>query len=83
MIVVSDLEVVNGRLTGRLAGPINVGTQKVSGLKSRGISSLEAAFGDTLPDAAMLEMARKPVVIPTDKKLEQLALEHGWRILRT
>ncbi len=79
----SPLEVMNGTLTGRLAGPINVGAQKVSSLKALGITSLEAAFGDTLPDAAMLEMARKPVVIPTDKKLEQLALERGWRVLPT
>lgn len=78
----SPLEVVNGKLTGRLAGPINVGTQKVSSLKAAGISSLEAAFGDTLLDTAMLEMARVPIVIPTDAKLEKLALERGWRVLR-
>jgi phosphoserine phosphatase len=79
----SPLGVVNGKLIGRLAGPINVGIQKVSSLKARGITKLEAAFGDTLPDSAMLEMARNPVVIPTDAKLERLALERGWRILRT
>jgi phosphoserine phosphatase len=79
----SPLELANGTLTGRLAGPINVGNQKISSLKAAGISSLEAAFGDTLPDAAMLEMARNPVVIPTDAKLEKMALERGWRILRT
>jgi HAD superfamily phosphoserine phosphatase-like hydrolase len=79
----SPLEVVNSTLTGRLAGPINVGARKVSSLKAFGITSLEAAFGDTLPDAAMLEMARNPVVIPTDKKLAQLALERGWRVMPT
>lgn len=78
----SPLEVVNGKLTGRLSGPINVGTQKVSSLKAAGISSLEAAFGDTLPDTAMLEMARVPIVIPTDAKLEKLAFKRGWRVLR-
>jgi HAD superfamily phosphoserine phosphatase-like hydrolase len=77
------LEVVNGTLTGRLAGPINVGIQKVTRLNAHGITKLEAAFGDTLPDSAMLELAQKPVVIPSDEKLEQLALERGWRILRT
>jgi HAD superfamily phosphoserine phosphatase-like hydrolase len=79
----SPLEVVDGKLTGRLAGPINVGTQKVSSLKMHGITNLEAAFGDTLPDAAMLEMARNPIVIPTDAKLEKLALKRDWRVLRT
>jgi HAD superfamily phosphoserine phosphatase-like hydrolase len=77
----SPLEVVNGKLSGRLSGPINVGIQKVSSLKSRGITNLEAAFGDTLADSSMLEMARNPVVIPTDAKLEKLALERGWRVL--
>jgi phosphoserine phosphatase len=79
----SPLEIMAGKLTGRLAGPINVEIQKVSSLKMHGITHLEAAFGDTLPDTAMLEMARNPVVIPTDAKLEKLALERGWRILRT
>jgi HAD superfamily phosphoserine phosphatase-like hydrolase len=79
----SPLEVVNGKLTGRLAGEINVGIQKVSSLKAHGIMNLEAAFGDTLADSSMLEMAQKPVVIPTDANLEKLALERGWRILRT
>jgi HAD superfamily phosphoserine phosphatase-like hydrolase len=79
----SPLEIINGKLTGRLAGPINVGAQKVSSLKAHGITKLEAAFGDTLPDSVMLEMAQKPIVIPTDAKLEKLALERGWRILRT
>jgi phosphoserine phosphatase len=78
----SLLEVVNDKLTGRLAGPINVGTQKVSSLKTLGITNLEAAFGDTLPDSAMLEMARNPVVIPSDAKLEKVALDRGWRVLR-
>jgi phosphoserine phosphatase len=79
----SRLEIMADKLTGRLAGAINVGIQKVSSLKMHGITNLEAAFGDTLPDTAMLEMARNPVVIPTDAKLEKLALERGWRILRT
>jgi HAD superfamily phosphoserine phosphatase-like hydrolase len=79
----SPLEVVDGKLTGRLSGPINVGIQKVSSLKSHGISSLGAAFGDTLPDLAMLEMAQNPVVIPTDAKFEKLGIERGWQFLRT
>jgi phosphoserine phosphatase len=77
----TPLEVVNGKLTGRLSGPINVGNQKVSSLRSHGIMKLEAAFGDTLPDLAMLEMAQNPIVIPTDAKLEKLGIERGWRIL--
>jgi phosphoserine phosphatase len=79
----TPLEVVNGKLTGRLSGPINVGIQKVSSLRSHGIVNLEAAFGDTLADSSMLEMAQKPVVIPNDAKLEKLGIERGWRILRT
>jgi phosphoserine phosphatase len=50
-------------------------------LKAHGITNLEAAFGDTLADSSMLEMARNPVVIPTDKKLEKLAVARGWRVL--
>jgi HAD superfamily phosphoserine phosphatase-like hydrolase len=77
----SPLEVVLGTLTGCLAGPINVGAQKVSSLNSDGITKLEAAFGDTLADAPMLELARVPVVIPSDAKLQKLALERGWHVL--
>jgi phosphoserine phosphatase len=35
-----------------------------------------------MPDLPMLEMARNPVVIPTDPKLERLALKRGWQIIR-
>ena len=79
----SPLEIVDGKLTGRLSGPVNVGPQKVSSLNALGITALEAAYGDTLPDQFMLEMARNPVVISTDSKLEKLALERGWRVLKS
>ena len=79
----SPLELQGGTLTGRLAGPVNVGSVKATRLRvALAGGTLEAAYGDTLPDADMLELARTPVVIPTDAKLATLAAQRGWRILR-
>jgi phosphoserine phosphatase len=79
----SPLEVQAGTLTGRLAGSVNVGSSKAIRLRNAlGGHLLEAAYGDTLPDQEMLEMAHHGVVIPSDAKLEALAASKGWRILR-
>jgi phosphoserine phosphatase len=79
----TKLDVVTGSLTGKILGEVNVGKTKAINLRAAiRDEELEAAFGDTMPDLPMLEMARNPVVIPTEAKLERLALKRGWRIIR-
>lgn len=82
-VIGTKLEMVTGKLTGKIVGQVNVGKVKAASLQDAIRSEpLEAAFGDTMPDLPMLEMARNPVVIPTDRKLERLALKRGWQIIR-
>ncbi len=79
----TPLEVVNGALTGRLAGPINTGAVKCSSLQAQiGAVRLHRAYGDTLPDVPMLESASEAVVVTgNDAQLERLARQRGWRTL--
>jgi HAD superfamily phosphoserine phosphatase-like hydrolase len=82
-VIGTKLEMVTGKLTGKISGEVNVGKVKAASLLAAIRSEpLEAAFGDTMPDLPMLEMARNPVVIPSDPKLERLALKRGWQIIR-
>jgi HAD superfamily phosphoserine phosphatase-like hydrolase len=82
-VIGTKLEMTTGKLTGKISGQVNVGKVKAMSLQAALLSEpLEAAFGDTMPDLPMLEMARNPVVIPTDSKLERLALKRGWQIIR-
>jgi HAD superfamily phosphoserine phosphatase-like hydrolase len=80
----TPLEVVNDHLlTGRLAGPVNVGIIKCSSLQTRiGQRRLTRAYGDTMPDEPMLTSALEAVVVTgNDPRLERLAQQHGWRTL--
>ena len=79
----TPLELVNDRLTGRLAGPVNVGKIKCSSLQAQlGKVALHCAYGDTLSNAPMLASAREAVVVTgNDLPLERLARQHGWRTL--
>jgi HAD superfamily phosphoserine phosphatase-like hydrolase len=80
----TPLRVVNGLLTGKLDGPVNVEQIKRSSLLSilEG-AALNRAYGDTLADVPMLEAAQEAVVVAgNDARLERLAITRGWRVLR-
>lgn len=78
----TSLELAGGRLTGRLAQPVNVGMYKTKRLnRLLGSERLHAAYGDTGPDRHMLELADEPVAVYPDAALRQVAQARGWRIL--
>ncbi len=78
----TQLEVAAGKLTGRLATPVNVGLHKAQTLRAHlAGATLERAYGDTMPDAPMLEEARVAVVVNPDAKLGRLAQTNHWRVL--
>jgi HAD superfamily phosphoserine phosphatase-like hydrolase len=80
----TPLEVVNGKLTGRLAEAMNTGESKVHKLRDfLGGMPLIAAYGDTLPDVSMLEMSQSPVAVYPDEGLRAAAHTRGWRILES
>jgi HAD superfamily phosphoserine phosphatase-like hydrolase len=80
----TPLGIQAGELTGQLSGEVNVGTHKRSRLlNALNGEPLTRAYGDTLPDLPMLEAAREAVIVGgNDAKLEKIALERGWRVLR-
>ncbi len=78
----SEVEVRDGVLTGRLAGPLNVGAEKAARLAAYTTEGqLYAAYGDSERDVAMLEMSRQPTAVHPDDVLREVAKERGWRIL--
>jgi HAD superfamily phosphoserine phosphatase-like hydrolase len=81
-VLATALEVVDGRLTGRVDGLPNAGPQKAANL----ITYLDgqpllAAYGDTLADVPMLERSQTPVAVYPDTDLRPIAESRGWRII--
>jgi HAD superfamily phosphoserine phosphatase-like hydrolase len=76
------VEVVEGRLTGRLVGRINVGEVKAERVAAwLGASRLTAAYGDTVSDLPLLRLADAPVAVHPDAGLRSTAQRLGWHVL--
>lgn len=72
----------DGRFTGQTATPLNVGDRKVAQLQPYlHEGQLAAAYGDTVRDIPMLELALEPVAVHPDSQLREAAQSRGWRIL--
>jgi HAD superfamily hydrolase (TIGR01490 family) len=83
----SRLEVVEGRYTGRAAGPFNYREGKVDSLRelaARESIDLAAshAYSDSESDLPMLRAVGHPVVVNPDPDLARIAAREGWEILR-
>jgi len=78
----TPLEVEGGVFTGRLRGPVRSGVHKAERLREflRG-EVLFAAYGDSLSDLPMLELAEHPVVVYPEPRLRELAAQRNWRII--
>jgi HAD superfamily hydrolase (TIGR01490 family) len=77
-----------GRYTGRIAGEECSGPNKVVRVKA--IFAAEeinwnesVAFGDSFLDVPMLSLVGKAFVVDPDPRLEQIARQKGWQIIRT
>ena len=78
----TDVEVVGGRLTGRIAGRVNTGEEKARRIHERlGRERLSAAYGDTAADVPLLLLADAPVAVYPDEALRRTASELGWAVL--
>lgn len=77
-----EIAAASGRVTGRLAEPVNTGATKAARLRAALAGApLAVAYGDTLADLPMLELSAGPVVVGPDARLARLARARGWRIL--
>lgn len=83
----SRLEVVDGRYTGRAAGPFNYRDGKVVSMRElaarEGIDLADSyAYSDSESDLPMLRAVGHPVVVNPDPELARIALREGWEVLR-
>ena len=82
----SRSEIVEGRYTGRPAGPFNYREGKVLSMREladrEGID-LDASFAysDSESDLPMLRAVRHAVVVNPDPDLRRIALQEGWEVL--
>jgi len=70
---------VDGIVTGTLRDvPTDEG--KANSLRAAGIPHPDIVFGNSIHDAAMLEMARRPFPINPSSGLQGLSVERGWTV---
>ncbi|HEV3034960.1 MAG TPA: HAD-IB family hydrolase [Solirubrobacteraceae bacterium] len=82
----SRSEIVDGRYTGRPAGPFNYREGKVLSMRQvaeRDSIDLAAsyAYSDSESDLPMLRAVRHAVVVNPDATLRRIALEEGWEVI--
>ncbi|HEX8714612.1 MAG TPA: HAD-IB family hydrolase, partial [Solirubrobacteraceae bacterium] len=82
----SRSEVVDGRYTGRPAGPFNYREGKVISMRElaerEGIDlAASFAYSDSESDLPMLRAVGQPVVVNPDSELRRIALHEGWEVL--
>jgi HAD superfamily hydrolase (TIGR01490 family) len=83
----SRSEIVDGRYTGRPAGPFNYREGKVLSMREvaeRECIDLDAsyAYSDSESDVPMLRTVRHAVVVNPDPHLRRIAAEEGWEVVR-
>lgn len=84
--VATELEKVDGKLTGRISGRAVYSEEKFSALQRYadtvfGSWLLHAAYGDHGSDALLLERAKNPIAVCPDRKLKRIAKLKGWRMV--
>jgi HAD superfamily hydrolase (TIGR01490 family) len=86
--IASPLAVRNGRYTGGVVPPLNIGQGKVTRLKQlldgpgQEISLAKSYFyTDSIVDAPVLDMFGHPVAVYPDAELADLTAARGWRVI--
>ena len=84
--VATELEKVDGKLTGRISGRAVYGEEKFPSLQRYADDVfdswlLDAAYGDHGSDASLLERARSPVAVCPDRELKKIARLNGWQVV--
>jgi HAD superfamily hydrolase (TIGR01490 family) len=86
----TELELVDGRYTGRTAGVLNMRSGKIDRLRHwlRDAGHPEerlreaSFYTDSINDLALLSVVYRPIVVDPDPRLESAALRKGWTVLR-
>lgn len=87
-VVGTKLEIIDGIYTGKIINPLCFGVNKVILFKEFMESirieidlNSSFAYANSIDDTPMLEMVGNPVVVYPDRKLRQIALQKGWKLL--
>lgn len=87
----TELEVSDGRYTGRTLGVLNMRIGKVERLRAwlrqqalpeTTLRQAATFYSDSINDLPLLSAVRSPVVVDPDPRLEATALRKGWRVVR-
>lgn len=86
----TELEVIDGRFSGRTQGVLNMRTGKVERLRAwlqqqqlpESVLKQATFYTDSINDLSLLSVVRQPVVVDPDPRLESTALRKGWKVLR-
>jgi HAD superfamily hydrolase (TIGR01490 family) len=83
-IVCTEVEVVDGKLSGQIIEPLCYGEGKAQRvehwLRQRGESHNIVFYTDSITDLPLLEVVSTPIVINPDVRLKRLARSRGWPI---
>src|SRR6476469_1173496 len=82
----SRSEIVDGRYTGRPAGPFNYREGKVQAMRELAAReridlARSYAYSDSESDLPMLRVVGHPIVVNPDAQLRRIALAEGWEIV--
>lgn len=88
--ICTELELVEGRFSGRTTGVLNMRSGKIERLRDWLRASArpehllrEASFyTDSINDLALLSAVHRPIVVDPDPRLESTARRKGWTVLR-
>jgi phosphoserine phosphatase len=78
-VISARAQVVNGVITSKLVD-VPTGGGKASSLVAAGVAAPDVVFGNSVHDAAMLEIAQQAYPVNPTPALLQVAGKHGWPI---
>jgi len=85
----TEIELANGRYTGRVIPPVCMGVEKArltkKFLRSRGIEidfAASYAYADSFSDLSLFQMVGHPVAVYPDPELAAHAREKSWEMIR-
>ncbi|MFB3917691.1 MAG: HAD family hydrolase [Terriglobales bacterium] len=78
-VLAACVHIENGRATGRLLR-VPTGADKATAVRDVIKRPADAAFGNSIHDAAMLEIARHAFAINANADLQEIARQRGWTV---
>jgi HAD superfamily hydrolase (TIGR01490 family) len=88
--ICTELEMVDGRYTGRTRGTLNMRSGKIDRLRAwlddigqpERLLREASFYTDSINDLALLSAVRRPIVVDPDPRLEATARRKHWTVLR-